>query len=122
MAAPNPDAHYHLLRYTDITEAAAFVAALSRFLSSPAGTKYLRPIAPAEVWSLLVGDAEHIRRIDIYLNTPALNAATDSFGRPPVIEKRLGAGIPAHCILLIGAGGVEAWGVEEAQWHLLAEG
>ena len=51
LAMPMADAVYHLLQYTDITEAASFVAALSRFLTYPPGSKYLSPLAPAEVLS-----------------------------------------------------------------------
>jgi hypothetical protein len=118
---PMADADYHLLQYTDISEAAAFVAALSRFLTYPPGSKYLSPLAPAEVLSRVLGTGEDIERIEVYLNTAALGAVKEAFGQPPRVERRRGDQLPKDCILLIGAGGVEAWGVEEAQWHILAE-
>ena len=115
------DAMYHLLEYRDITEAAAFVAALSRFLSYPPGSKYLAPVAPAEVLSHLLGSMEGIDLIEVYLNATALEAVKEAFGPPPTTKIRRGDQLPKGVILLIGAGGVEAWGVEEAQWHILAE-
>ncbi len=121
MVRPIADATYHLLKFNDISKAAAFVAALSCFLSSPQGSKYLRPSAPAEVWSHVFGMVEDIERIEVYLNASALEAVKESFGQPPTIETRRGDQLPADCISLIGAGGVEEWGLEEAQWHMLAE-
>ncbi len=121
MARPKADAQYHLLQYTNINQAAAFVAALSRFLSSPAGSKYLLPLAPAEVWSRVIGSAQDVERIEVYLNWSALDAVKESFGQPPVSSVRRGNEMPTDCISLIGAGGVEAWGVEEAQWHMMSE-
>ena len=121
MAIPTADAEYHLLTYTDINEAAAFVAALSRFLSSPQGSKYFRPSAPAEVWSRVLGPAYDIERIEVYLNASAVAAVTELFLRPPSFEKLRGSQMPLDCISLIGAGGAEAWGLEEAQWHMLSE-
>ena len=109
------------LQFTDISEAAAFVAALSSFLSYPQSIKYLRPAAPAEVWSHIFTTAGDIERIEVYLNATALEAMKASFDEPLAVEARRGDQLPADCIALIGAGGVEAWGVEEAQWHLLSE-
>jgi len=118
---PMTDARYHLLEYRDITEAAAFVAALSRFLSYPPGSKYLSPLAPAEVLSRVLGSAEDIELIEVYLNAAALEAVKEVFESPPATKIRRGDQLPKGVILLIGAGGVEAWGVEEAQWHILAD-
>jgi hypothetical protein len=121
LASPTADAAYHLVRYTDVIEAAAFVAALSRFLSYPQGNKYLRPVTPAEVWSCLYLKANEIERVEVYLNATALAAVREAFGEPSIVEARRGDQVPTDCILLIGAGGVEAWGVEQAQWHILSE-
>ncbi|MCA0454502.1 MAG: hypothetical protein LCI00_11050 [Chloroflexi bacterium] len=121
MTVPTPAADYTLVQYTDITEAAAFVAALTRYLSSPRGSKYLLPASTAEVWSYVVGEVEAIERIEIYLNVVAVKAVETAFGHLPLSETRRGSQLPADCVQLIGGGGVEAWGVEEAQWHILAE-
>ena len=121
MAVPMIDPEYHVLRYTNIIEAAAFVAVMTQFLSNPQGSKYLRPLAPAEVWSDVVGTADAIERVDIYLNASAYEAMQDLFVGAPLTEKWSGDDLPADCVLLIGAGGVEAWGVEEAQWHMMSE-
>ena len=69
-----------------------------------------------------MGSAEAIERIEIYMNAVAVEAVTDAFGRPQVAAKKLGEHVPPESILLIGAGGVEAWGLDEAQWHILSEG
>jgi len=121
MAVPIVDAEYSLMQFTNIEYAAAFVAALSRYLSSPEGRVYFRPAAAAEVWSYVAGDTDAIERIDIYLNQIAIKAAKDAFGSISMTEMRRGKHLPRECILLIGAGGVEAWGLEEAQWHIMAE-
>lgn len=121
MTAPTAGTEYFLVQFTDITEAAAFVAALSRYLSSPLGSKYLRPAAAAEVRSLVVGESELIARIDVYLNAPALDAVKNAFGRLPAMSILRGSPLPPECILLIGSGGVKEWGIEEAQWHILSE-
>ena len=121
MTKPIADAVYHLLQYTDISEAAGFVALLTRFLANPQGGKYLRPAAPAEVWSFVVGPASDIERVDIYMNASGYAAVQELFVRAPVTKKVRGRDLQADCVLLIGAGGVEAWGVEEAQWHIMSE-
>ncbi len=121
MTKPTADAEYFLVLFTDITEAAAFVAGLTRYLSSPQGSKYLRPSAAAEVWSFVISEATAIERIEVYLNAPALDAVRNTFGRLPAVDILRGSQLPPDCILLIGAGGVEEWGVEEAQWHILSE-
>lgn len=122
MTMPTADAAYYLLQYTDIVEASTFVAVLTHFLSNPQGSKYLRPSAPAEVWSQVLGNAGDIKRVDIYMNNSAREAVRELFIRAPQMTIRRGSDVPADCVLLIGAGGVEAWGVEEAQWHILSEG
>ena len=121
LARPTADGVYHLVRYTDVSEAAAFVAALSRFLSYPQGSKFLRPVTPAEVWSCLYLKADEIERVEVYLNTTALDAVREAFGEPAINAVQRGDQLPMDCILLIGAGGVEAWGLEQAQWHILSE-
>ena len=121
MTKPIADAAYHLLQYDDISEAAGFVAVLTHFLSNPQGSKYLRPAAPAEVWSYVLGIGNDIERVDIYMNPSAYAAVGELFVRAPVTQKRRGDDLPTDCVLLIGAGGVEAWGVEEAQWHMMSE-
>lgn len=121
MALPIADTEYTLVQYTDITEAAAFVAALTRYLSSSKGSKYLLPSAAAEVWSYVYGDVDAVERIEIYLNPIAVDAVVSMFGRLPLSEARRGHQLSVDCVQLIGGGGVEVWGVEEAQWHILSE-
>ncbi|MEP6989063.1 MAG: hypothetical protein ABI970_25900 [Chloroflexota bacterium] len=121
MARPKAEAAYYLVQFRDISDAAAFVAALSQFLSYPESIKYLRPSAPAEIWSYILGTAADIELIEVYLNATGLAAMKDSFDELPLFKTVRGDQLPLDCISLIGAGGVEAWGLEEAQWHLLSE-
>ncbi|MBI1279626.1 MAG: hypothetical protein GC179_15975 [Anaerolineaceae bacterium] len=121
MAKPTPEAEYYLLEFTDLNEAASFVAALSRFFSGTQGNKYLRPAAAAEVWSYIVGEHESVERVEIYMNGPAIKAEKDVFTTYTGIKIRRGNQMPVDCVLLIGAGGGEAWGAEEAEWHMLSE-
>ncbi len=121
MAVPKADAVYHMLEFRDLSDAAGFVAALSRFLSSPRGGRYLRPSAAAEVWSHVEGEDGTIERVEIYMNGPAIEAEKDVFTSPEWVESRRGDQMPEDCVLLIGAGGSEAWGKEEAEWHILSE-
>ena len=71
--------HYHVVLFDRVEEAAAFVAALSRFLSSPEGTSASIP-RPIEVWAIVLandGGAE------VYLSDGAF-AATVAGLAPPV--------------------------------------
>lgn len=122
MAAPIGDKDYHWLQFGDLTRAAIFVAALTRFLASTNGSRYLKPLASAEVWSFVTGQSDAIEQIDLYMNDVALRAIKELMGtRTPAMQKRQGRHMQPECILLIGGGGVEEWGTEEAQWHILSE-
>jgi len=51
MPAPSLNRDYHVLEFDSTTEAAAFVAALSRFLNSPVGSTYVDSDGSVQVWS-----------------------------------------------------------------------
>jgi hypothetical protein len=106
------DQTFHLMHFEHRGEAAAFVAALSRFLDSPRGSGYMEPPGAVQIWSH--AGASH-GTIDVFLTADALAAATAAFA--PVI----GAGtnpnvtLPPGCTLLIGAERAPSWGLEEAE-------
>ena len=111
------DRTLHELHFTHRSEAAAFVAALSRFLDSPRGARYLVPPGAAEVWS----HAAHPHgAVDVYLNAAALAAATAAFAPVIVAGTRKAAELPANGKLMIGAAQLPVWGLEEAE-RVLAE-
>jgi len=94
------------MEFKERTEAAAFVAALSRFLNSPSGTSFSRSDEPAEVWAAASG-----RLIHVLLSVPAFKAASEVFAPLPAGSRSEG-GLPAGSVLLIQSG-TPALGVEE---------
>lgn len=112
---PQGDAHLHQIAFSTRAETAAFVAALSRFLSGPASTSTMTGVPL--VWADDVG-AGGPRYI--YLSDAALIATKAAFGTPPHIDRIGLSEIPASCRLLYGAGVIPAWGVAEAARHLVS--
>ena len=117
MMSPTDDERFHMMHFEFRSEAAAFVAALSRFLGSPRGEGYMEPPDAVQIWShagLATGS------VDLFLTADALAAATAAFA--PVI----GAGtnpnmeLPDGCTLLIGDAHAPSWGLEEAERVLSA--
>lgn len=94
-------------------EGVAFVAALSRFLSSPAGAPHLSRPDAVEVRSHRAGGGQ----LELYLSAPALEAAIAAFSPVPAAEAVLSDALPKACELLI-QGSAPAWGLDEAQSHL----
>lgn len=91
----------HRCSFDNRTEAAAFVAALSRFLDGPAGVAYRESAADLLVWAT----DEHVTgRPDLYLSDAALRATADRFGAPPHLDTVEASRVPANCELLYGAG------------------
>jgi hypothetical protein len=112
MSASASDDTYRQLHFPHRREAAAFVAAISRFLHSPRGEQYLSPPGAAEIWS----HAPHPHgAVDVYLNPRALAAATAAFAPVIVAGTHPAAELPAHCAQMIGAAHAPAWGLEEAE-------
>ncbi|MBA3646519.1 MAG: hypothetical protein H0W63_10105 [Gemmatimonadaceae bacterium] len=68
-----PEARYHMLEFTVIDEAAAFIAALSRQLESPACTTQREN---AEIWAKVSDD---LQVTAVYLSDGALAAMIDRF-------------------------------------------
>ena len=98
MRTPTAQATYHVVHFSDGTEAAGFVAALSRFLDSP------RWHAPpghldVEVWSDARATAGGVA---LYLSDGALAATAAGFSSPPVTGSCRGAQLPGESALLLG--------------------
>ena len=114
-SAHSAEARYHRIGFEKMMEAAAFVAALSRFLASPAGHPYRESALPAEVrgrpWST--------DGFELYLSERALAAAATVFSPVPVTEICPRGALPSGCVLVLDAA-VSAWGLGEAQEHLSA--
>lgn len=111
-AAPN-DA-YHRCGFPDRAQAAAFVAALSRFVRSPRGTRYRDSTHAAIVWSRTRDDSDGV---DLYLSDAALRATIEAFGAPTVLETVDRTALPPECALLF-ASTSPAWGTERADERL----
>jgi len=112
MSASDPDQDLHQIHFQHRSEAAAFVAALSRFLDSPRGAPYREAPRGAEVWS----HAAHPHgAVDVYVNARALAAATAAFAPVIVAGTRRAAELPEHSALMIGAARAPVWGLEEAE-------
>jgi hypothetical protein len=117
MNVPVADQEYHVLAFERTNEAAAFVAALARYLNSPAGAAFVKAPATVEVWSYSPSE----EKIEVYLSEGALAAVAAVFTPVPVIAKRRGAALPKDCVMIIGGGQrPAAWGLAEAERRLTA--
>jgi hypothetical protein len=95
-------------------EAAAFVAALSRFLNSPDAPRGGKKKSPIEVWARSPVAAEGVV---LFLSDAAQAAADKAFSVPiGRIIKR--ASLPDECFLIIEGGVTPAWGAAEASARL----
>jgi hypothetical protein len=118
MRSPVPNDQYHVVKFDDPSEAAAFVAALSRFLSSPRGTTETAASGVIEVWAPSAKTAEVE---ELYLSDGALSAAIAGFGQVPLAGVRRGDALSSDCGLMIGGDRPPAWGVDEATRHLTSD-
>jgi hypothetical protein len=113
-ASQVPNEAYHRCAFPDRAQAAAFVAALSRFVGGPRGTPYRDASRGAAVWSRTRSDSD---AVDLYLSDAALRATIEAFGAPTVLEVVDLAALPAECALLFTSTSA-AWGMEQADERL----
>ncbi|HKV50088.1 MAG TPA: hypothetical protein VJO52_02710 [Gemmatimonadaceae bacterium] len=113
-ASAMPNESYHRCGFPDRAQAAAFVAALSRFVRSPRGTAYRDAARGAIVWSRTRSDSD---AVDLYLSDAALRATTEAFGAPTVLEVVDPGALPAECALLFTSTS-PAWGMEQTDEQL----
>jgi hypothetical protein len=99
MSSPAPDRLYHVIPFADPSEADAFLEALRRFLSYPAGSGYGSIVRPFEIWS---SPPRRGGSVELYLTDGALEAAQAAFAPVPVSETRRGDRLPVGCALRIG--------------------
>jgi len=118
MPAPSFDREFHVLEFDRTNEAAAFVAALSRFLNSPVGSTYLGYPDSVQVWSHM-STAGSDKFVEVFLSPDALDAASAAFAPVLVSGRRRGSELPAGCALVIGGEHTPARGIEEVEYMLI---
>jgi hypothetical protein len=108
---------FHTLDFEHHDEAAAFLAALSRFLYSPQGAVPHESPGSPRVWASAPASEEGAR---LFLNDSALRAAEEAFA-PIHTTKVVGEGsLPAGSFLIIEAGRTPPMGAAEASAGLKA--
>ena len=122
---------FHVMEFVHHDEAAAFVAALSRFLNSPDAPRAGEPKSksksksksnpksrlksPIEVWARSPVAAEGVV---LFLSDAAQTAADKAFSPVPVGRTIKRASLPDECFLIIEGGVTPAWGAAEASARL----
>jgi len=106
---------YHIIKFDNQVEAAAFIAALSRFLNYPQGSVYRSQADSIEVWFQSIAINTPVK---LYLSDGVLNAAKAAFSPMPVTITFDGENLPNGCMLILGGDQIPSWGLEEAQRHL----
>ena len=115
MRSPTASQHYHIARFDRTIDAAAFVAALTRYLDSPRSGGRRSAGDTIEVWS----DAEHTHTgFELYLSDDAVAATRESFAAPPLSGTRTGESLAADCALVVGMGAPPLTEATAAKAHL----
>lgn len=108
------DRALHLMKFAHHEEAAAFVAALSRFLNSPTGSAYSTQGSLVEVWA----ESPVSGPVLLFLSKSALTAAESAFS-PLRVERTVNRkALPAASFLLIEGGKTPPWGASDAAARL----
>ncbi len=110
-STPRKSDEFHVLEFEHHDEAAAFVAALSRFLNSLGATADQR--AP-EVWARSPVHRESVR---LFLNDRALEAVQAAFSPLPAHKRVTRQALPDESFLIIGDN-TAAWAANEASARL----
>jgi hypothetical protein len=105
------------MRFERFDEAAAFIAALTRFIHSPAFTASKLPVDTAQVWGCSAEDADGT---ELYLNAAALAAAATAFSPLPHVTACLE--LPAAASLVIDGRVTPPLGLADARQHLANRG
>ncbi len=112
-----PERNFHVVLFAQPVEAAAFVAAMSRFLNSPQAGSAGRSLDAVEVWH---GSTERTDRISLYLSDDALRLANDAFPSVPVTSTILFDALPSNRTIIVKGGHTAAMGMVDAQDLLAA--
>ncbi|HEY1952456.1 MAG TPA: GNAT family N-acetyltransferase [Gemmatimonadaceae bacterium] len=107
---------FHVMEFEHHDEAAAFVAALSRLLESPAVAHGESDKAEIEVWARSPVASEGVR---LFLSDDALAAAKAGFSPVPIARTIKRESLPDESFLIIEGGVTPAWGAAEASAKLL---
>ena len=93
-----PTNMYHCIAFDELDEGAAFIAALSRYLSSPSGSRPGTSTSSVEVFAATMPES---RRLMVYLSDVALQATIAGFGQPAVVGLCAGDALPTHRIAIL---------------------
>ena len=102
----------HVVEFVGTTEAAAFVAALSRFVNSPRGSACGADLDSVAVWARSVATRG---AVDVYLSGDALKAASAAFAPVPIVRVHRGLEDVGGCVSLIGPRPTPSWGLDDVK-------
>ena len=108
---------YHRLPFDSSDDAAAFVAALSRFVNGPAGQMYRNVDPPIEVWAEPTTGAP---ALTLYLSSAAVQATAAGFAQPPALERCRVDEFPPRRALIFGRDDRGAYGKDDIVRRLAA--
>jgi hypothetical protein len=108
---------FHTLAFAHHDEAAAFLAALSRFLYSPQGAVPQASTSAPRVWASAPASEEGAQ---LFLNDSALRAAEEAFSPIHTSKVVREAALPRGSFLIIEAGRTPPLGAEQASAGLKA--
>jgi hypothetical protein len=114
---PERDRIYHQLAFDQTIEASAFMAALSRFLASPAGVTMWPDVRTYEVWSRSLGGGT-----ELFLSDGALAMAKEAFSPMRATKAVLGKAIPRGTSLSLTGFGIVPMGVDQMSRKLEQSG
>lgn len=110
---PKSDGDYHLLSFDQTVEASAFMAALSRFMASPAGVTIWPDMRTYEVWTRPMKNGAQL-----FLSDGAFAMAKEAFSPVPTSQTVRGKEIPRGVMLSLTSFGVAPMGVDEMSQRL----
>lgn len=115
MTSKSRPQEFHVIEFAHHDEAAAFVAALSRFLNSPSGGVSKKGASAVEVWARSPVKSEAVK---LFLSDSALEEADAAFSPVPVARTVKRESLPDESFLIIEGGVTPAWGAAEASARL----
>lgn len=103
---------YHIIEFAEAAQAAAFLAAISRFLSSPSGARFRHGSGPLEVRCLRRDTESTV----VALGEEALQAASSAFAPVPIARTLRGTSRPVEFETIIdGSTEIPALGLTDAR-------
>ena len=101
---------YHRVSFDGTEEAAAFVAALSRYLASPAGDACRSSDSPIEI---IAAHDVVPPTIGLYLSAGALRATAAGFGLPDMVDRCRPDELPMDRLVVLGDADRLAYGRDD---------